>query len=145
MTAVETFPGPPSSTTDRRPNLRLRRLLAETGLSRQAFARRVRDRLAAAGTPCPAMCVTYVSRWIAGVQPRPHTAAHALAVLSHALGREVTAAEAGFSTPTRAARIPLVATDDYRVPLAAGDLLAELESLRAQVDRLSSMLVGAAS
>jgi hypothetical protein len=79
-------------------NQRLAGLMSEAGFgSRKAFARAIRTASAEAGRP--AGCDhTSVSRWLRGVTPRADTAAWITAVLSRALGRAVTLADAGLGS-----------------------------------------------
>ena len=77
------------------PNTKLGSLLREAGLSRKALARSVRELSEARGHP--GRCDhTAVTRWLAGVQPRPATAALVVDVLRARLGRTLTSADVGF-------------------------------------------------
>ena len=117
-----------------RPNHRLGRLMTSAGFeSRKAFARAVRRVSAEAGQPV-GCDHTSVSRWLHGTAPRADTAVVIATVLSRALGRDVSLAEAGLSgsavTPLdlglRLASDPDVAVDTF-----SGLLLADAEDAPA--------------
>jgi len=82
------------------PNDRLARLMAEAGLtSHKAFARAVRKVSEEPQVAIPIGCDhTSVSRWLHGMKPRADTALCIVTVLSRALGRPVSLADAGLAS-----------------------------------------------
>src|ERR1700722_7966572 len=79
-------------------NQRLARLMADAGFtSHKAFARAVRTVSTEAGRPV-GCDHTSVSRWLHGVTPGADTAAWITTVLSRALGRTVSLADAGLAS-----------------------------------------------
>ncbi len=117
-----------------RPNHRLGRLMSSAGFSsHKAFARAVRWVSAESGQPV-GCDHTSVSRWLHGTAPRADTAVFITTVLSRALGRDVSLAEAGLSG---AAVIPLdlglrLASDpDVAIKTFSGLLQADAEDAPA--------------
>ncbi|NBE56085.1 hypothetical protein GUY60_32550, partial [Streptomyces sp. YC537] len=81
---------------DRRPNARLRALLAEAGWSNEQCARAVN----AAGAEIGLVLRydrTSVAHWLTGTQPRPPVPQLLAETLSRRLGRVATPAGAGFT------------------------------------------------
>jgi len=82
------------------PNYRLARLMTEAGFtSHKAFARAVRKVSEEPQVGRPIGCDhTSVSRWLQGMKPRGDTALCIAAVLSRALGRQMSLADAGLGS-----------------------------------------------
>jgi hypothetical protein len=122
------------------PNYRLARLMTEAGFtSHKAFARAVRKVSEEPQVGRPIGCDhTSVSRWLQGMKPRGDTALCIAAVLSRALGRQVSLADAGLGSsvsvpPDLGLEYPLPRAD--RVETAARLWHADLEQATAITDR----------
>src|SRR5690242_5093494 len=114
---------------NRAPNAALRRLMTEAGWGNGQLARATNRIAAESGTELHygASTVTY---WLRGVLPRPGARPAILEALSRRLGRQVTAAEAGFTAD------PL--------PQEGADTVSHLVDIgRADVDPSRRALLGA--
>ncbi len=106
----------------RAPNGALARLLAESGMGEAQFARAVNQVAAESGMPLRHEQPS-VSNWLAGTLPRKIVRPFVLEALARKLKRPVTAAEAGFPTPTE------------KPNTQAGNTVEELEALaRSDMD-----------
>jgi hypothetical protein len=115
------------------PNSALAAVVAESGMSRKRLARLVRETCTMQGTPSSADHIA-VSRWLAGMTPRPDTARALSAVLSAELGRTVTLADIGL---VRAVPVPrpsdLTAVSMTIARRAFENRRAELQRVSAEV------------
>jgi hypothetical protein len=124
--------------TTRRPNDRLRDLVAESGLTYEALARSVR---AVAGECGVALQTnkSAVEHWIAGAVPRGNTGRYLAAALSRRLGRLLTPVDLGLPDTGEA-------TDDTTgLSLGADPLDVLLPMWRYEVDRRSFLTASAYS
>src|SRR5262245_25122422 len=78
-------------------NLRLRALLAESGMANKGLVRRWLDLATIQGVANVRCDHTSVLRWLAGQQPRPPVPELVATVLSDAAGRKVTETELGMT------------------------------------------------
>ncbi|MET9219959.1 sporulation protein [Streptomyces sp. NPDC003300] len=84
---------------DREPNRRLAALMAEGGASNKGLARRVRDVALRHGVRVGTTHVS-VQRWLDGAGIQAENAAFVAEALGAKLGRRITTADCGFSSPT---------------------------------------------
>jgi hypothetical protein len=113
------------------PNRQLAAVVAESGISRKRLARLVREACAAQGTRSSANHVS-VSRWLAGMTPRPDTARALAGVLSGELGRAVTPADIGM-----AGAVPVPRPSALTAAAVAGARTA-LQERRAELQRVAA-------
>jgi hypothetical protein len=108
----------------REPNTALARVLERSGMSHKSLAARVRAEAARRGLAASPDHVS-VRRWLDGTRPRDETIACLAAVLSARLGRQVSAADLGYSVQPQSDTL----ADAARYPAGPGravELLADL-------------------
>lgn len=111
---------------DGRPNDTLRTVIAESGLSYAALARRVRAVACEHGNRSIRTTSGAVANWVKGTSPKAGTAAFLAEALSRALGRLVTPADIGLSSPCGA---------EFHSGLSPDPVASLVHLGRADVDR----------
>ncbi|MFM9370536.1 hypothetical protein [Streptomyces sp. Da 82-17] len=107
----------------RRPNARLRALLAEAGWSNEQCARAVNAVGAEIGLVLR-YDRTSVAHWLSGTQPKPPVPQLVAETLSRRLGRVMTPVAAGFAQPAGAAELPRPRTSSHAAAVRALGSLA---------------------
>lgn len=119
-----------------RPNTALAALLDESGMSHAGLAHRVIALAAARGHAAPRYNHASVARWLRGEQPRGATPDLIADVLSQALGRRVTRADAGLRPGASVADIGLAYDSDLEAAIEnATDLYGTDAARRAALGR----------